>query len=76
MIGACIFMTANETCDLMWMGSPNAYKTIAKLIGQSIYAMALIIIYGKIFTLSLPKLRFQSDLSVIWLLAIKVTAHS
>ena len=22
MIGACIFMTANETRDLMWMGSP------------------------------------------------------
>ena len=22
MIGACIFMTANETGDLMWMGSP------------------------------------------------------
>ena len=34
MIGACNFMTANETPDLMWMGLP--YKTIAKFIVHSI----------------------------------------
>ena len=26
MIGACIFMTANESRDLMWMGSPIQYN--------------------------------------------------
>ena len=35
MIGACIFMTANETRDLMWMGSP--IQTIAKFIVHSIF---------------------------------------
>ena len=34
MIGACILMTANETRDLMWLGSP--IKTIAKFIVHSI----------------------------------------
>ena len=36
MIGACIFMTAYENRDLMWMGLP--IQTIAKLIVHSIGA--------------------------------------
>ena len=36
MIGACILMTANETRDLMWMGSAHPYKTIAKFTMHSI----------------------------------------
>ena len=35
MIGACIFMTANETRDLMLMGSP--IQNIVKFIVHSIY---------------------------------------
>ena len=39
MIGACIFMTANGTRDLMWMGS--TIQKSAKFIGHSIFKICL-----------------------------------